>query len=144
MHEERRQPMATAGKHIQRELALLADVTERLRAVDDKLVALCDTEQRAFHLCVDLARPRKSQAELAEALGMSEADFNCCLNADINNRPKYLSRTRQIALQRVCGNTAIDQWADLYSRGMLVCQRDRAQEIAELRERLEKLEGTNS
>ena len=133
--------MATESKYMQRELRLLADVTENLRAVDSKLVSLCDTEQRAFHLCVDMARPRRSQAEIAEALGMSKSDLNCCLNADINNRPKYLSRTRQMALQHVCGNTAIDQWADLHERGMLACQRDQAEEIAELKERLEFLEG---
>ena len=134
--------MATAGKHLQQELAMLGEVTQQLRAVDDRLVAMCDTEQRAFHLCVERANPRRSQAQIAEMMGMNKADLNCCLNADINDRPKYLSRTRQIALQRICGNTAIDQWADLYSRGMLVCQRTRGDEIAELRQRLAVLEGS--
>lgn len=131
---------ANARKNLQQELHLLGDVTQRLRELDHRLVALCGTEQAAFRLCVQQSNVYYPQAALAEHMGMNVADLNCCLNADQNDRPKYLSRTRQINLRRICGNRAVDQWADLYERGMLACQTSREAKIAELRAQLRELE----
>lgn len=128
------------SKQIQRELALLGDVTQKLRELDSRLVAQCDTEQRAFHLCIHESTVYRSQEAIARHLGMNKANLNCALNADLNTRPKYLSRVRQIELQRLCGNTAIDQWAGLYLKGLLNCQRDKADRKAALLEELALLE----
>jgi len=131
--------MATTSEQLQGELALLANVTQELRELDARIVAQCDTEQRAFHLCVDQSTVYRSQESLAGLIGMRKSDFNCALNADLNDRPRFLSRTRQIALQRVCGNRAIDQWADLYEKGLLNCQRSKESRKAELLKELELL-----
>jgi hypothetical protein len=132
--------MATASEQLQGELALLGQVTHELRELDARLVAQCDTEQRAFHLCVDQSTVYRSQASIADLLGMQKGDFNCALNADINDRPKYLSRTRQIQLQKICGNRAIDQWADLYEKGLLACQKSKEARRAELLRELKEIE----
>ncbi len=131
--------MATASNNKQREMQLLADIKEDMRRLPDGDVACCDTEQRAFHLCIKESRIYRSQADIAESIGMCKSDFNCALNADINDRPKYLSRTRQVNLQLLCGNRAIDQWADLYERRMLNCQRTAEQQLAELEEQKQKV-----
>ena len=132
--------MATTGEQLQKELALLGEVTRELRELDARLVACCDTEQRAFHLCIDKSTVYRSQGNIADLIGMCKSDLNCALNADINHRPKYLSRTRQIKLQQICGNRAIDQWASLYEKGLLNCQKSKESRKEELLRELRAIE----
>lgn len=103
-------------------------------------VAQCDTEQAAMRLCIQESRIKWDHRALAEQLGMTGGSLNTIINSDYHARNRYLSRVMQIELQRLCGNRAIDQWADLYARGMLRCQKGKTEEIKQLRSRLRELE----
>lgn len=132
----------------QNELPLLGGADYQLIDLPLDLLTRCDTEQAAFRECILRSRVRFNQEDLAEELGMSKGSLNTILNSDCGKRVRTLSRTNQIKLQQICGNRAIDQWADLYAKGMLNSQRtvqDREaallQELAKLREETEKLRG---
>lgn len=127
---------------MQKSLPLIGCINNEVREMPYEEIAQLSTEQAAFRYCIRYARVHRTQANIADLLGVSTGDLNCMLNADQNNRPKYMSRTRQIELQRICGNTAIDQWADLYTKGLLVCQKSVDQRLAELEAERAQLLGT--
>lgn len=110
-----------------------------IRSLDTKHVAMCRTEQEAMRLCIRRSRVYRTQEHLAEALGMNKGTLNTILNSDNNARPRYLPRVKQVDLQKLCGNRAIDQWAEMYEKGLLNCQRTKAEEIAELEQKLAQL-----
>lgn len=117
---------------MQKSLQLMGCISSEVREMPYEEIAHLPTEQAAFRYCVRYARVHRSQANIADYLGINTGDLNCMLNADQNQRPKYMSRTRQIALQKLCGNKAIDQWAELYEKGLLVCQKSVDQRLKEL------------
>ncbi len=106
----------------------------------DSLVAKCDTEQAAMRLCMNQSPIHWDYRALAEELSMTAGALNTILNCDHHDRARYMSRSMQINFQRLCGNRALDQWADLYERGMLNCQRDKAETIKALKAQLRELE----
>lgn len=112
------------SKPKQTSLPLMGAIDSKVIPVDSRLVAMCDTEQAAFRLCINQARVRRTQESIADLMGMTKGALNTVLNSDYSTRARHMSRVQQINLQRICGNTAIDQWADLYSQGLLDCQRD--------------------
>ena len=116
---------------MQREMALLAEATKELREVEDRLIALCPSEQAAFRLCISQSRVYRSQDVLAEDLGMTKGALNAILNSDQGKRQRYMPRIKQTRLQELCQNKVIDRWADLESSGLLNCQRTAAQELAD-------------
>ena len=127
---------------MQREIRLLAEITNELKKIDEDLVKRCDTEQAAFRLCINQSRAHRPQQDLADDLGVSRSSLNTILNSDMGERPRYLSRANQVVLQQLCQNTAIDQWAELYGRGRLFCQRKVEDRKAELLKELAELEAT--
>ena len=123
----------------QGELGLLGGADYQLVDLPIDFVSRCDTEQAAFRECILRSRVRFNQEDLAAELGMTKGSFNTILNSDCGKRVRTLSRTNQIKLQQICGNRAIDQWADLYAKGMLNCQRTVQDREAALLEELAKL-----
>lgn len=125
---------------LQKELSLLGELTSELKHLDDKLVALCDTEQAAMRLCKKQSQTHFTDEALADLLGMNKGTLNTILNSDHNKRVRHMSRAAQVRFQQVLGNTGVDQWAELYGRGLLNCQRTRASRKAELLAELASLE----
>lgn len=117
---------------MQNQLALIGCLDSGLRELRLSDIAHLTTEQAAFRFCIQCSRVHHTQEDLADMMETSKGELNCMLNADSNKRPKYMSRTRQIKLQRICGNTAIDQWAELYANNLLICQREAVQEALQL------------
>jgi len=123
---------------MQTSLPLMGCISSEVREMPYEEIAHLPTEQAAFRYCIRYARVHRTQRVVAELLSVGEkkiistGELNCMLNADNNDRPKYMSRTRQIKLQKICGNTAIDQWAELYSKGLLVCQKSVDQRLKEI------------
>lgn len=126
-------PQANPSKYLQREIPLLGDVLTEVIDLPGHIVAMCDTEQAAFRLCINQSRVFMSQEDIGKSLGFdSKGTFNAILNSDHSSRPRYLSRSKQVRLQQLCGNRAIDQWADMYGKGLLNCQRSIEERKAEL------------
>lgn len=117
---------------MQSELRLIGEIDGEIRELPWQHVAMCDTEQAAARLCVNQARVYRSQENLADLMEMSVGAFNTILNSDRTNRVRYFGRKREKILQRLCGNSAIDQWAELFEKGMLNCQKSKADREAEL------------
>lgn len=113
---------------LQQEMALMGVLDSEPRLLDWNLVRHCRTEQQAMRLCKDKSYTRMTDDDLAEVLGMTRGALNTILNSDRNKRPRYMPRTKQICMQRVCGNRAIDQWAELYEKGQLQYQIDAERE----------------
>lgn len=126
---------------VQREIALLGEITNELKHIDDKLVAMCDTEQAAMRLCRKEARVHYTDEILADKLNTTKGTLNTILNSDMNKRTRHMSRAMQVRFQQVLGNTAVDQWAELYGRGLLNFQRTTDDRRAELLAELAALEG---
>lgn len=124
---------------MQREMGFYSVLPSQLADIQANAVSACETEQEALRLCVARANPYRSQSDIAELIGVDRGVLNRMLNADHHDQPRYMSRVLQIKLQQVCGNRAVDQWADLYSKGMLNCQRTVADREAELLAELNKL-----
>lgn len=131
--------MSNSLQQIQRELALLGAVTNKLREVDAHLVRQVKTEQEAYRLCIDKSPVHRPDADWAEICGVSRSVFNRAKNGDSYKVNYPLSRVAQERLQVAAQNTAIDQWAKAYRMGDLNCQRDTESEIAELETRLQQL-----
>jgi len=123
----------------QKEMMLAAIVFSEPKELDWSLVKLCKTEQEAMRLCIRKS-PRycSSQRDLSIDLGFkSSSALNSILSSDYAKRVRNMSRTMQIKLQRLCGNKALDQWAEMYSKGLLISQRSDTQEtIYALKEQL--------
>lgn len=124
---------------MQQELGLISVLPSQLADIQANAVAACETEQEALRLCVARANPYRSQSDIAELIGVDKSVLNRMLNADHHDQPRHMSRVLQIKLQQICGNRAVDQWADLYAKGMLNCQRTVADREAELLAELDRL-----
>lgn len=118
---------------LQQELRLLGELTNELKRLDDKLVARYSTHSQAVRLCLDKSRVHRSLDDWADIIGMNRSQFKQCISRDPT---KHLPATAEEELQKVAGNTAIAQWRELYRNNGLVCQDPKAQEEAELIERL--------
>lgn len=125
---------------MQQEMALMGCVSSQLIELQGEAIQACDSEQSAMRLCVNRAIPFRKQADIAELLDIPRAIFNRMLNAGHHDQPRYMPRVMQVKLQQICGNRAIDQWADLYAKGMLNCQRTVLDRKAELLAELKRLE----
>ncbi len=133
---------------MQASLPILGDVSAKITEIPWNEIAMCDTEQAAYRTCVRNDRCHRSHENIVKALNdlpefaeMTPATFSRILNSDYHKeRPRHAGRTFQIALQQICGNEAIEQWADLFKRGQLMCQRNKETEIEALRARLAELE----
>lgn len=121
---------------MQREMGLLGDVTPKMRPVEDALVAIHPTEQASFRLCINQSPVRLTHDAIAACLKVSRSALTTMLGADTSKRPRYMPRWMQVELQKLCQNTAIDQWAELYSRGLLQCQRTKEALIEDLERQL--------
>lgn len=121
-------------------MGLIGEISNEIISLDWSLVRLCKTEQEAMRLCIDKSRVRRKQEDIAELLGMNRSSLNTILNADHNTRARYMSRLKQIELQKLCGNRAIDQWAEMYAKGLLNHQTSTEQRKAELLAELRELE----
>lgn len=121
-------------------LRLYGQANPPITQVSNDEVALCSSEQDAYRMCVNKAIPKRTNHDMAELLGMSEAQFSRILNADYHKVQRHAGRVFQIELQRVCNNRVIDQWAALYEAGMLNCQRTLIDRKAELLAELADLE----
>ena len=124
---------------MQREMTFYSAVSTQLVDLQANAIAACETEQEAMRLCVARAVPYRNQPDIAELIGVDKSVLNRMLNADHHAQPRHMSRVLQIKLQQVCGNRAVDQWADLYAQGMLNCQRTVEDRKAELLAELENL-----
>lgn len=128
---------------MQTEMTLLGNVGGQ-RTVSNDLVAHCNTEQEAFRLCVRHSRHYMPHESIAEHLDISTGAFSRMLTADKAKQELKMSRVQQIKLQQVCQNKVIDQWADLYDKGMLNCQRAVEDEEADLLAKLDALRARKS
>lgn len=132
---------------MQQELRLIGVLDSEPRKLDWSVIKHCRTEQAAMRLCKDKSYAKYTDEDIADELGMTRASLNTILNADRpNGRSRTMSRVQQIKMQRFCGNRAIDQWAELYEKGMLHCQQsDKQLKIEALRANfeaeLQRLEG---
>ncbi len=124
---------------MQREMTFLSDEKREPRQVDSYKVAMCTTEQDAYRLCLSESRVYRTHATIAELMGFIKSDgegdsgrIGRMLNADRSSQPLRMDRVMQLRLQDICENKAIDQWADMYSLGILNCQRTAADREEEL------------
>jgi len=124
---------------MQRELGLLANSTPPVRRADPNLVRQCKNEQDAYKLCLSLSPVYRTQGDIADILGISRTQFNKALNADSRGRRQSLMITAIVDLQRLCCNTAVRQWEDMYAEGLLDCQRKPEDREAELLAELAEL-----
>ncbi len=131
---------------MQGDLNLMGCIDRRKVDLDARAIAACDTEQAAIRLCMRWHRSHLPQEDIAEAIGLKPHVLSKMANTDHYERRgrhkgcRYMSRTLQIALQRECGNNAIDQWAEMYEMGKLYCQRPLDEQEAELLERLAEIQ----
>lgn len=125
---------------MQRELRLLGEInTQRVDVPWDE-VSMCETVQQAYWLCMKHSRVKRTQDNWADLLGFkSRGALNNVLNSDQTKLVRHLGRVREIELQRLACNNAIEQWADLYQKGMLNCQKSKDDEIQQLEQRLQQL-----
>lgn len=124
---------------MQLHMAIMQDVKRQRRDVEWPHVKLCDTEQAAMRLCINKSQLLMRQRDIAETLGFKVGTLNTILNSDMNDRPRYMSRAKQEQLQDLCGNNAVNQWAELYSKGLLNCQKTVETRRAELERELAAL-----
>lgn len=124
----------------QAELPLIGQVNAQVYVFPTDIVASWPTEQEAFRQCI-LRHPAKlTQGQIAENIGMGRANFVAIINSDYPGKLlRAFTRTKQIELQQECRCKCIDQWADLYDKGMLNCQRSKADRLAALNAEIEKL-----
>jgi len=128
------------SKQAQIPLSITGAMSGGKRRVDASLVHRCKTEQEAARLCIQQSPVHLTYADMAEILACSAGHLNQLVNCDQNDRLRNMSRVFQINLQRLCQNSAIDQWADAYENEELDCQRKKSDEIADLKARLALLE----
>lgn len=127
---------------MQKELNLLGLICNTSVNLPAKSIACCDTEQAAMRLCVRHHKAGWDQDKIASAIGITPDVLSKMLKTDDYskrgkpNACRYMSRTLSMALQQECGNKAIDQWADMCSKGLLNCQRSLDEEEAVLEARL--------
>ena len=106
------------------ELTLLGQTNAPIREIPSETVACWTTEQEAYRHCC-LAHPAKlSQEKIAERIGLKRGNFNTVLNSDAPGRVTRSLLLAQLKdLQKECRCYCIDQWADMYDKGLLNHQR---------------------
>ncbi len=126
---------------MQQELRLIGVLDSEPRLLDWSLIKHCATEQAAMRLCKSKSYAHYTDDDIADALGMNRASLNTILNSDgPKGRPRYMPRTLQVKMQKFCGNRAIDQWAEMYEKGLLQCQKsDKEQKREALQQEYERL-----
>lgn len=130
------------SNELQRELAILGQVTNELRKVDARLVAMCDSLQDSYRLCINQSPVYRTHSNIADYFGMSDGALTQILNSDRSGRVRHLGREREEDLQTLCQNTAIDQWAAMRREGTLNKQRTKEDRRAELLRELAQIEAT--
>jgi hypothetical protein len=120
-------------------LALLGELTNELKELDAHLVAMCDTHPQAVRLCMDRSRVQRTQEDWADAINMNRSQFKQAISTN-NKRTKNLPAEKEEDLQVAAGNLAISQWRKLYRMGMLNCQRTHADQLAEAKALVARLE----
>lgn len=130
------------SNELQRELAILGQVTNELRKVDARLVAMCDSLQDSYRLCINQSPVYRTHSNIADYFGMSDGALTQILNSDRSDRMRHLGREREEDLQTLCQNTAIDQWAAMRREGTLNKQRTKEDRRAELLRELAQIEAT--
>lgn len=114
----------TRGNHGQRDLMLGPLPTGAALPVDTQLIAMCDSEVQAVQMCWQCRRVNMTQRAAAERMGVSTGTFSKYLNGSLG-----LTADKRVAMQRVCGNTAITQWEAWQMGQMLVPRQPTQQEI---------------
>ena len=127
------------SNQLQQELALLGELTNELRELDARLVARCESMPRAYRLCMDRAKPQRTQDQWAELLGLKPSHFKQMLSTN-PERKKYMPAEKEEDLMLIAGNKAPEQWRRLYRSRMLDCQRSLDDQIQEARATLAALE----
>ena len=127
------------SNQIQRDLALLGELTNELKELDSRLVSMCDTPQRAYRLCMDSAKVRRSQDDWAALVGMNRSQFKQAVSDTLKQR-KHMPAEAEEELQLAAGNLAVSQWRDLYRKRLLNYQRSKESRRAELLAELQALE----
>lgn len=118
---------------MQSELPLIGEINNEIKELPWDLVAKCKTVQGAYRLCINQQRVYRTQEDISELLGMKKRSaLNAILNSDQSAQERHLGRVREIKLQKICNNKAIDQWASLFERGLLDCQKSLEQKRADL------------
>lgn len=123
----------------QRELALLGELTNELKEIEPRFVAMCDSHPQAVRLCMDKSRVKRTQDDWADVIGMNRSQFKQCISTS-KERTKNLPAEREEQLQMAAGNLAISQWRKMYRMGLLNCQRSKEDRKAELLAELAKLD----
>lgn len=122
---------------MQMNIPLMAELPSLKRSIDNDIIAKLKTEQDAYRVCIRFARQYLDEDTISKFLGIDRrGEFNKIKNSDRNGLNRTLSRVRQIKLQTLCGNKAIDQWAYMYENNLLDCQRKKVDQIAELEQQL--------
>ena len=125
----------------QQNLSLLGALNNEVKDLPWDVVAKHKTIQSAYRLCINQQRIYRTQDDLADLLGMkSRAQLNAIINSDRADQERHLGRVREIELQKLCGNRAIDQWAKLFEQEQLDCQRSLEERRKELTKALELLD----
>ena len=132
---------------MQQELNIMGAVGGGMKNVPWNEVACCAMESDAINLCLKHAHVYRSHREWALIIGLvtrggdpDESAFSRVINAGRNKKPRYLPLHKYRLIQQVAGNRAIEQWAELYEKGELNCQRSVEDQKAELRAKLAALE----
>ncbi len=119
--------------------------TREIIPVNPQLVANCKHYVDAVFLCMSLSTNGWSQAEWAKQLGYKSAgSFSEILNRfkgdTENKRPKFFDNEKQGLIQRLAGNSAIQQWTEMELFGQLNCQRSPSMEKEMLERRIREIE----
>lgn len=130
---------------MQGELRLIGEINSQRVDVPWDEVALCNTVQQAYWLCMKHSRVKRTQDNWADLLGFkSRGALNNVLNSDQTKCVRHLGRIREIQLQQLACNNAIEQWADLYQKGMLNCQKTLDDEEQAVLQRLAEIRARKS
>ena len=124
---------------MQTELRLFQEVKREKVAVDSARLIHVSTLQGAYRLCLQFDQSKRDQEVIAELLHYKKGTFNTILNSDHNDRERHMPPTKVIDMENICGNTAVSQWLKLYGDGLLICQRSKKEQLADLERQAEQL-----
>jgi hypothetical protein len=123
---------------MQQQLRIMGAVSGEVKNLPWRDVAMCRSECDAIKMCMKMARVRMSDESWADAIGLvhkttgkpDASAFSRMINADTNNKPRFLSFSQYKLIQKVAGNRAIEQWYELWESGELDCQKMDDEEAA--------------
>lgn len=121
---------------LQRDLAILGGLTNELKELDAKLVAACDTMPQAYQVCMSRARVQYSYDDWAEQVGLTTSHFKQIVSTNKNKAARYMPPEAENRLMQVSGNLCPEQWRKMERMGLLNCQRQPIDEVAELERQL--------